>query len=469
MYPKKGWILAAALLVLCSVGCTGQTGETHRLYVQTAGSESQIAETLPTAEQAEWMDADSNAVSTKAVKTKKTTKKTTKTTTKKKKSSKKKTTTKQKKHTTAKVTTEKAAKTTKPKTTKASKTTTAPRIAATIPRENPFRTTTVRNQTENASNRTTKTTSKVESPDSAKITTLKTNVVIRTQPPVPVTIAPVETNPAHPEQQTDKYLSLSDGEMQGTGIVVSGNQIFLQAAGIYHLSGDWNGSICVQAGATDAIELRLEGASICGVDAPAIQIQQAGMVTITTADHTENTILAEQAGSVIDSSSALQLQGTGALQIQNESGNGIACTDAITITEGMFSIAAKDTAILSGRDSKILDGMVIANGGQAGICCDGGFSVEDGTLLTTGTNVNTASIQPSAQFTWKEIIVSGHTVSFQINGIEVAKAVLQFDAETFFLTCPDLTIGNNVNFLIDGINVKTFEQQEQNARWDEKE
>ena len=92
MYPKKGWILAAVFLVLCSVGCTGQTGETHRLYVQTAGSESQIAETLPTAEQAEWMDADSNAVSTKAVKTKKTTK----TTTKKKKSSKKKTTTKQK-------------------------------------------------------------------------------------------------------------------------------------------------------------------------------------------------------------------------------------------------------------------------------------------------------------------------------------------------------------------------------------
>ena len=126
MYPKKEWILAAVFLILCSVGCTGQTGETHRLYVQTAGSESQIAETLPTAEQAEWMDADSNAVSTKAVKTKKTTK----TTTKKKKSSKKKTTTKQKKETTAKVTTEKAAKITKPKTTKASKTTTAPRIAA---------------------------------------------------------------------------------------------------------------------------------------------------------------------------------------------------------------------------------------------------------------------------------------------------------------------------------------------------
>lgn len=465
MYQKKGWILAASLLILCSVGCTRQTGETHRLYVQTAGSESQIAETLPTAEQAEWMDADSNAVSTKAVKTKKATK----TTTKKKKSSKKKTTTKQKKETTAKVTMEKAAKTTKPKTTKASKTTTAPRIAATMPRENLFRTTTVRNQTENVSNRTTKTTSKAEYPASAKITTLKTNVVIRTQPPVPVTIAPVETNSAQPEQQqTDKYLSLSDGEMQGAGIVVSGNQIFLQAAGIYHLSGNWNGSICVQAGATDAIELRLEGASICGVDAPAIQIQQAGMVTITTADHTENTILAEQGVTAIDSSSALQLQGTGALQIQNESGNGITCTDAITITEGMLSIAARDTAILSGRDSQILDGMVIANGGQAGIHCDGKFSVEDGTLLTTGTNVNTASIQPSAQFTWKEIIASGHTVSFQINGIEVAKTVLQFDAETFFLTCPDLTIGNNVDFLIDGMNVKTFEQQEQNARWNEK-
>lgn len=215
MYPKKGWILAAALLILCSVGCTGQTGETHRLYVQTAGSESQIAETLPTAEQAEWMNADSNVVSTKAVKTKKATK----TTTKKKKSSKKKTTTKQKKETTAKVTTEKAAKTTKPKTTKASKTTTAPRIAATMPRENPFRTTTVRNHTENASNRTTKTSSKAESPASVKMTTLKTNVVIRTQPPVPITIAPVETNPAQPEQQTDKYLSLSDGEMQGAGRV----------------------------------------------------------------------------------------------------------------------------------------------------------------------------------------------------------------------------------------------------------
>lgn len=460
MYQKKGWILAASLLILCSVGCTRQTGETHRLYVQTAGSESQIAETLPTAEQAEWMDADSNAVSTKAVKTKKATK----TTTKKKKSSKKKTTTKQKKETTAKVTMEKAAKTTKPKTTKASKTTTAPRIAATMPRENLFRTTTVRNQTENASNRTTKTTSKAESPASAKITTLKTNVVIRTQPPVPVTIAPIETTLPTPPEQTDKYLSLSDGEMQGAGIVVSENQIFLQTAGIYHLSGNWNGNICVQAGVADAVELRLEGVSLHGT----IQIQQAGTVTITAADRTENTILTEQAGAGIDSQAALQLQGTGSLQIQNASGNGITCTDAITITEGMLSIAARDTAILSGRDSQILDGMVIANGGQAGIHCDGKFSVEDGTLLTTGTNVNTASIQPSAQFTWKEIIASGHTVSFQINGIEVAKTVLQFDAETFFLTCPDLTIGNNVDFLIDGMNVKTFEQQEQNARWNEK-
>lgn len=374
------------------------------------------------------------------------------------------------KETTAKVTTKKAAKTTKPKTTKASKTTTAPRIAATMPRENLFRTTTVRNDTANASNRTTKTSSKAESPASVKMTTLKTNVVIRTQPPVPVTIAPVETNPTQPEQQTDKYLSLSDGEMQGAGIVVSGNQIFLQAAGIYHLSGNWNGSIYVQAGTTDTVELRLEGASICGVNAPAIQIQQAGMVTITTADHTENTILAEQAGSVIDSSSALQLQGTGALQIQNESGNGIACTDAITITEGMFSIAAKDTAILSGRDSKIVDGTVIANGGQSGIRCDGRFSVEGGTLLATGTNANIAdSIQSTAQLNWQETITSGHTVSFQINGIEVVKTMLQYDAETFFLTCPDLTIGNHVDFLIDGINVKTFEQQEQDARWNEKE
>lgn len=360
------------------------------------------------------------------------------------------------------MTTEKAAKTTKPKTTRASKTTTAPRIAATMPRENLFRTTTVRNDTANAFIRTTKTSSKAESPASVKMTTLKTNVVIRTQPPVPVTIAPVETNPTQPEQQTDKYLSLSDGEMQGAGIVVSGNQIFLQAAGIYHLSGNWNGSICVQAGATDAIELRLEGASICGVDAPAIQIQQAGMVTIKTADHSENTILADQGVTAIDSSSALQ--------IQNESGNGITCTDAITITEGMLSIAAKDTAILSGRDSKILDGMVIANGGQSGIRCDGRFSVEGGTLLATGTNANIADhTQPTAQLDWQETITSGHTVSFQINGIEVVKTMLQYDAETFFLTCPDLTIGNNVDFLIDGINVKTFEQQEQDARWNEKE
>ena len=74
-----------------------------------------------------------------------------------------------------------------------------------------------------------------------------------------------------------------------------------------------------------------------------------------------------------------------------------------------------------------------------------------------------------SQLDWQETITSGHTVSFQINGIEVVKTMLQYDAETFFLTCPDLTIGNNVDFLIDGINVKTFEQQEQDARWNEKE
>ena len=114
--------------------------------------------------------------------------------------------------------------------------------------------------------------------------------------------------------------------------------------------------------------------------------------------------------------------------------------------------------------------MVIANGEQSGIRCDGRFSVEGGTLLATGTNANIADhTQSTAQLNWQETITSGHTVSFQINGIEVVKTMLQYDAETFFLTCPDLTIGNHVDFLIDGINVKTFEQQEQDARWDEKE
>ena len=91
-------------------------------------------------------------------------------------------------------------------------------------------------------------------------------------------------------------------------------------------------------------------------------------------------------------------------------------------------------------------------------------------MLATGTNANIADhTQSTAQLNWQETITSGHTVSFQINGIEVVKTMLQYDAETFFLTCPDLTIGNHVDFLIDGINVKTFEQQEQDARWDEKE
>lgn len=462
MILKKGWIFVTALLVLCSVGCTEPTGETHRLYVQTADSESQIAETLPTAEQGEWITADSDHSSTKTTKSKKKTK-TTKTTAKKKKSSRKQTTTKQKKETTAKVTTEKAAKTTKTKTTKAPRTTTAPRIAA----ESPFRMTAVKNNTEKPSPvHTTRTTSKAESPAPAKTTTLKTNVVIRTQPPVPVTIAPIETTLPTPPEQTDKYLSLSDGEMQGAGIVVSENQIFLQTAGIYHLSGNWNGNICVQAGVADAVELRLEGVSLHGT----IQIQQAGTVTITAADRTENTILTEQAGAGIDSQAALQLQGTGSLQIQNASGNGIVCADAITITEGMLAVSAKDTAILSDKESVMLDGTVFANGGQAGIRCaeTGTFTVEGGTLLATGNGTVIASdLQPMMQLNRKTIVASGHTVSFSINGIEAAKTVLQYDAETFFFTCPDLMVGNDVIFSVDGTNPEILKQQMQDTRWDQ--
>ena len=61
------------------------------------------------------------------------------------------------------------------------------------------------------------------------------------------------------------------------GIVVSGSVIWIQAAGIYHLSGDWNGSICVQAGNEDKVKLRLEGVSIQSQGAPAIQVQNADM------------------------------------------------------------------------------------------------------------------------------------------------------------------------------------------------
>ena len=81
--------------------------------------------------------------------------------------------------------------------------------------------------------------------------TEKTNIQVHTIPP---TESPIVTDPILPEN-TEKYLSLSDGMMQGEGIVVSGNVIWIQAAGIYHVSGEWNGSICVQVGEEDKVKL----------------------------------------------------------------------------------------------------------------------------------------------------------------------------------------------------------------------
>lgn len=162
--------------------------------------------------------------------------------------------------------------------------------------------------------------------------------------------------------ETDSILIAFDGSAiscYSNSVTISGNTVTIQKEGTYLLRGALqDGSIVVDAGKNDKIQLVLEGVSLHSESSAPIYIHQADKVFVTLAPDSENKL--SNGGSftpdgdtnidaVIFSKDDLTLNGSGTLSITSPGGHGIVSKDSLRITGGTYVIDAASHG-LSGQD-----------------------------------------------------------------------------------------------------------------------
>lgn len=171
---------------------------------------------------------------------------------------------------------------------------------------------------------------------------------------------------------------------------ISGTTITISEGGTYLFSGTLeHGMVIVDANKENEIEIILNNASIQCDDCAPVYVRQAGHVTLTLAEGSENTLTASGEFTSIDdnnidgaifSKSDLTLSGTGALRIQSNYGHGVVSKDNLEVAGGAYTIETARHG-LSGKDSILIsNGELAITAEKDGLKSEGALSVLDGTI-----------------------------------------------------------------------------------------
>lgn len=201
---------------------------------------------------------------------------------------------------------------------------------------------------------------------------------------------------------TNIALSGQGATVSGEGAAVEGATVTISAAGTYAVIGELTaGSLVVNAGDQDKVQIVLSGASIRNEAGPALNIQQADKVFVTLADGTQNTLadgasyaLAEgedEPNAALYSKADLTINGTGALSIEGNYCHGVNSKDDLVVTGGAIAVVAKEDG-LRGKDCvKVADGSFAITAGGDGVKSSndedptrGFVSIDGGTFTVTG-------------------------------------------------------------------------------------
>ncbi len=186
-------------------------------------------------------------------------------------------------------------------------------------------------------------------------------------------VPPAAINPSEMFTERD----LSGAVENATKVTLDGSSLTLTQAGTYVLTGKIaEGSIIVDAGKNDKLQLVLSGVDIHSSQSAAIYVKQADKVFITLAEGSQNTLSSGESfvadGTVnvdaaVFSRADLTLNGTGSLSIQSPAGHGIVSKDDLVITGGTLAITAALHG-LAGKDSvRLRNAALTVTAGKDGI------------------------------------------------------------------------------------------------------
>ena len=197
---------------------------------------------------------------------------------------------------------------------------------------------------------------------------------------------------------TSRDLSGQWDEKEAENISLEGS-LTIEKAGVYVLSGEMEGTVTVNAGDQDKVQLVLSGVSISSSASAAILVENADKVFITLAEGTENelTCTGFDASSDVDgavfSRDDIVFNGTGRLTIVSQGhgivgkddvkfaggeysvtaqGRGIDANDSVRIAGGSFTIVSEKDCIRAKNEEDADKGYVVIFGGSFSLTAGGG-------------------------------------------------------------------------------------------------
>ena len=229
-------------------------------------------------------------------------------------------------------------------------------------------------------------------------------------------------------------LSGKTAACNSSNVQIEDGVVTIKAAGVYVLSGTLtDGTIVVDAGDDDKVQLVLDGVSITAVDYAAIYAKNADKVFVTLAEGAENSLTVSgdyvqtddnNVDAVIFAKCDLTLNGTGSLTVKDTTGHGIVSKDDLVVTGGTYTIDSQDHC-LNGKDSvRIADGTFNLSCDEDGIHA-GNDDQQDGYVYIEGGDIN-ISVGDDALHAEGLLIITGGDidVSKSCEGVEGYKILV---------------------------------------------
>lgn len=218
----------------------------------------------------------------------------------------------------------------------------------------------------------------------------------------------------------------------GDGVTVDGSTVTITEPGTYRVSGTLDdGQVVVDSSADGVVRLVLDGADVTSSTGAAIDVQDAGQVSVVLADGSTNRLedAAEYADTTSDnaanaalySTADLAISGGGALDVVGNANDGITGKDGLVIASGDISVQASDDAI-RGKDYLVVSGGTVdVTAGGDGLKSDADDDSTAGYVALTGGDVTVQAGSDGVQgFTDVAITDGTLTVTGSEEGIEAA-------------------------------------------------
>ena len=178
-------------------------------------------------------------------------------------------------------------------------------------------------------------------------------------------------------------------------------------AGVYILSGSYEGMILIEAGEEDKVQLVLDNAELTNEDGPAIYVKSADKVFLTAAEGTVNTISDGEDYTLTDGDTTLDaavfskedltINGAGSLTISGNDKHAVVSKDDLVVTAKDLTVTAQNVG-LNGKDSVTLsEASVSITAGSDGIRSENGTDADKGFVYVTDSALTIVSGKDGVQ------------------------------------------------------------------------